>query len=195
MDERFLKVQNIIFDIGGVLLSFSPEAACSLLPEEIRKDVQGAMFHEEWGRSRWAQFDLGVRSNKEIAVEIAEASGHPGCEEQILQLLETFPQTMNPLPLSGLIPELKAIGKHVYALTNYPEPSLTRTLERFAFFRHMDGMVVSSREKVMKPDEGIYRLLLERFRLKPEETLFIDDRLENIRAAERLGIQGWHYIP
>ena len=59
----------------------------------------------------------------------------------------------------------------------------------------MDGMVVSSREKVMKPDERIYRILLDRYHLNAEDTLFIDDRLENIRAAEKLGIQGWHYIP
>ena len=190
-----MKAQNIVFDIGGVLLSFQPEKACLLLPEEIRADVQHAMFDSDGGQSRWAQLDLGVKSNMEIVSEIAAASGHPGCEKHILQLLETFPQTMSPLPLSHLIAELKAMGKRVFALTNYPEPSLTRTVERFAFFRHMDGMVVSSREKVMKPDERIYRILLDRYHLNAEDTLFIDDRLENIRAAEKLGIQGWHYIP
>ncbi|MBR6810081.1 MAG: HAD-IA family hydrolase, partial [Clostridia bacterium] len=133
--------------------------------------------------------------NMEIASDIAAATAHPGCEKHILQLLETFPQTMSPLPLSHLIAELKAMGKRVFALTNYPEPSLTRTVERFAFFRHMDGMVVSSREKVMKPDERIYRILLDRYQLNALDTLFIDDRLENIQAAEKLGIQGWHYIP
>lgn len=195
MDERFLKAQNIVFDIGGVLLSFCPEKVCTLLPEDIRQDVYNAMFHQEWGLSRWAQLDLGVKSNMEIVSEIAAASGHPGCERHILQLLETFPQTMSPLPLSHLIAELKAMGKRVFALTNYPEPSLTRTVERFDFFRHMDGMVVSSREKVMKPDERIYCILLDRYQLNAEDTLFIDDRLENIQAAEKLGIQGWHYIP
>lgn len=195
MDERFLIAQNIVFDIGGVLLSFCPEKVCTLLPEDIRQDVYNAMFRQEWGQSRWAQFDLGKKSNMEIASDIAAATAHPGCEKHILQLLETFPQTMSPLPLSHLIAELKAMGKRVFALTNYPEPSLTRTVERFAFFRHMDGMVVSSREKVMKPDERIYRILLDRYHLNAEDTLFIDDRLENIRAAEKLGIQGWHYIP
>ena len=195
MDERLLQAQVIVFDIGNVLLRFQPEKACLLLPEEIRADVQHAMFDSDGGLSRWAQLDLGVKSNMEIVSEIAAASGHPGCERHILQLLETFPQTMSPLPLSHLIAELKAMGKRVFALTNYPEPSLTRTVERFAFFRHMDGMVVSSREKVMKPDERIYRILLDRYHLNAEDTLFIDDRLENIRAAEKLGIQGWHYIP
>ncbi|MBQ4639230.1 MAG: HAD family phosphatase [Clostridia bacterium] len=193
MDERLLNAKVIIFDIGNVLLSFDVEKVCRLLPEDIRSDVQHAMFHEKDGSCLWAQLDLGARPNEDIVRDIAEASGHPGCEKHIHSLLEDFPKTMEMLPLSHLIPELKKMGKRIFALTNYPEPSLTRTVERFPFFALMDGMVVSSREKTVKPEEKIYRLLMNRYDIRPEEALFIDDRPENIQAAEKLGITGWHY--
>ena len=54
----------------------------------------------------------------------------------------------------------------------------------------MDGGVFSYQEHVIKPDERIYQILLERYALLPEETLFLDDNAENIAAAQKLGIHG-----
>ncbi|MBQ2392554.1 MAG: HAD-IA family hydrolase, partial [Alistipes sp.] len=56
-----------------------------------------------------------------------------------------------------------------------------------------DGEVVSCEEGVCKPEREIYQLLLSRYGLNPSETLFIDDRQENIEAAEREGIVGFHF--
>ena len=193
MDERLLQAQVIVFDIGNVLLRFQPEKACLLLPEEIRADVQHAMFDSDGGLSRWAEFDLGIIPNEEIAKDIALSSGHPGCEGQVLSMLEEFPKTMEIMPLAHLIGDLKKMGKRIYALTNYPEPSITRTVERFPFFWEMDGMVVSAREKMAKPDPRFFRLLLDRYHINPRDALFIDDRPENVHAAEELGIKGWLY--
>ena len=97
------------------------------------------------------------------------------------------------MPLAHLIGDLKKMGKRIYALTNYPEPSITRTVERCPFFWEMDGMVVSAREKMAKPDPRFFRLLLDRYHINPRDALFIDDRPENVHAAEELGIKGWLY--
>ena len=69
-----------------------------------------------------------------------------------------------------------------------------RAEERFAdVFSQFDGMIISGREKLIKPDPAIYRLLLSRYGLNAAETVFIDDRAENIRAAQSVGMQGIVY--
>ncbi len=50
--------------------------------------------------------------------------------------------------------------------------------------------MISAKEKLLKPDPALYRRLLDRYRLKAEECLFIDDLRENIEGAERVGIKG-----
>ena len=54
-------------------------------------------------------------------------------------------------------------------------------------------MVISGREKCIKPDDKIYRILLERYNLKPEESVFIDDSIPNLKGAERQGIHTYHF--
>ena len=58
------------------------------------------------------------------------------------------------------------------------------------FIDDMDGMMVSYMVHINKPDEGIYRALLEKYDLKPEESLFFDDRPENVEGAAKCGIDG-----
>ena len=88
----------------------------------------------------------------------------------------------------------KAQGKGLYVLSNYGLEPFARTEKRFPeIFGQMDGMVISSREKVSKPDPAIYRLLLSRYGLQARDCAFIDDRADNVAAAEALGIAGILY--
>ena len=104
-----------------------------------------------------------------------------------------MPDCMYPLPMYDRIEKLQSLGKKIYALTNYPEPSFTTTAEMFPKLKQFDGVVVSSREKMVKPDGAIFRLLRDRFHLTPENTLFVDDTLVNVQAAEKEGFRVWHY--
>lgn len=60
-------------------------------------------------------------------------------------------------------------------------------------FRHFDGFLISSKEKIVKPNPAIYKLLLNRFSLIPDECLFIDDMQINIDGAENVGIHGHRF--
>ena len=190
MDERLRRAGTIVFDVGKVLLTFEEEHVAGLLPAAHRAALGEAMFGEV---HRWSEFDLGVKPNEQIAGEIARAAGVPDGAEPVLEALVRFPETMLPLPLYGRIGELKAMGKKLYALTNYAEPSFSLTRERFPALKALDGAVVSSREKLCKPDRELYRRLIARFGIDPAEALFIDDREENVRAAASLGFRVWHY--
>ena len=191
MDERLSKAQTVVFDVGNVLLAFDIKKVCTLLPEETRTPLTQAMFGPGYP---WGAFDLGAESNEAIALRIAKEAGLPHCQDQVLSVLYQFPELMEPLPLVKELPRLKSMGKQIYALTNFPEPSFTYVCQRFPFMtEYFDGHLVSAREKMIKPDKAIFHLLAEKFSLTPEETLYIDDSLPNILSAQSVGFQAWHY--
>lgn len=191
MDRRLTDAETIVFDIGNVLLHFDSKEICRcLLPEDIRPALQEAMFGEH---AIWPQFDCGLESNEAIARRIAQAAKLPEAWQQVLYVLCHFHEVMHPLPLSSLIPVLKAQGKRLYALTNFPEPSFSFTLAAFPFLQQMDGYVVSAREKLTKPSREIFELLAARYQIRPENTLFIDDVRENVEGAQKMGFRIWHY--
>jgi 2-haloacid dehalogenase len=66
---------------------------------------------------------------------------------------------------------------------------------KYNFFDLFDGIVVSGAEKIVKPDPELYRILIDRYRINPQETLFIDDNPENIQTAKQLGFQTLHLTP
>ncbi len=190
MDDRLLNAETIVFDVGNVLLSFEPERVASLLPEQHRAALKEAMFGPDW---RWSEFDLGRKPNEQIAGEIAAAAGVPGGADMVLEALLRFPETMEPLPLYSCIEPLKKLGKRLYALTNYAEPSFSLTKERFPALQLLDGEAVSSREQVCKPEKEFYRRLTERYGIDPGRSLYIDDAEANIHAGAELGFRVWHY--
>ncbi|MBQ9264060.1 MAG: HAD-IA family hydrolase [Clostridia bacterium] len=191
MDERLLNAEAIVFDVGNVLLGFDTDIVVQLLPESIRHPLEEAMFGPQ---HLWVPFDLGMESNDVIAQRIADAAGLPKEKEHVLHLLHHFPDTMTPLPLSGMLDDLRRLGKRLYALTNYPEPSFTITTRHFPFLlTKLNGAVVSAREKMAKPDPAFFRLIRDRYQLCPEKTLFIDDLSANVNAAAQEGFRTWHY--
>lgn len=88
-----------------------------------------------------------------------------------------------------ILMDLKRKGYPLYALSNWNDEKFHVALKEFPFLNLFDGAVVSGFEKLAKPDPSIYKVLLARFDLNPRETLFIDDRPENVEAARNLGIE------
>lgn len=93
---------------------------------------------------------------------------------------------------TNLIVPLKERYK-VYGLTNWSAETLPLAMKRYNFFQELDGMVVSGEEKMVKPDRRLYEVLLERYALRAEESLFIDDNAANIETARDLGFQVVHF--
>ncbi len=72
--------------------------------------------------------------------------------------------------------------------------SITYLEQRHTFWEVFDGIVISSRIKMVKPEIQIYEYLLNRYQLLPGDTLFIDDLQENLAAASSIGIQTIRFI-
>jgi putative hydrolase of the HAD superfamily len=88
---------------------------------------------------------------------------------------------------------LKERGLQTAILSNMGDSVMESILESFAWVADFDVLIWSYQHRMVKPDPEIYHLLLEKLGTAPEETLFLDDKLENIEAARRLGIQGLQF--
>ena len=192
MNAIIENAKNVVFDIGCVLLTFEPE---TYLPLTMPADLAEKMdWHLLYDSPMWVALDAGTVTEEEVARDTARRYGDESVWPLILPAIQRFPEFMRPMPAVELIPQLHAQGKKVFALSNYGLEPFARTEKRFsAIFSQMDGMVISSREKISKPEPAIYQLLCSRYGLKPEECVFIDDRPVNAEAARRVGMQAIVY--
>lgn len=184
-------IRNIVFDIGKVLVSYEPEEMmCGLgFTEDEIKIVNKAMFENPL----WDESDRGLRTTEEFHQAFLDQDREHAdliqkAYEHIGDAIELLPHAMK------WILEMKNRGFHVYILSNYAEYTLEVTRDKLEFLPIMDGIVFSYECKMGKPDAGIYKKLISEFFLEEEETVFIDDHIENIQAAEKLGIHGIQFI-
>ena len=91
-----------------------------------------------------------------------------------------------------ILHKLKSLNYPCYVLSNWSDETYAGMEDDYPFLKHFDGKIISGREKLIKPDPKIYQLAMERFDLEPNDTVFIDDRKENIDAAKKLGFQTIH---
>ena len=175
-------MKNIVFDLGGVVFA-RRRSDCT--PDFV--EFFAFIRQEEIPRF-WVEYDRGTRTLDEVAGELCRISG---CDRaRVDGYLQTAIALQRPVEATErLIGDLKAAGYRLYVLSNMSREFID-FLRRFPVYRHFDGEVVSCEELTVKPEPRIYELLLERYGLEPEETLFIDDRRVNIEAAEAQGIRG-----
>lgn len=180
----------LVLDIGQVLLSYQPQQiAGALLPEDQQADALRYVF----GGPEWVELDRGTLDNAQAAASICQNAAMRGKQAQVLSLLFAFPDQMQPLPLSRELADWKRQGKRLYALSNFHAQAYTRIRQLHPFFDLMDGLLISSHERLLKPDPAIYQLLFRRFNLTPAHCCFIDDTAANVEAGRRLGMPGLVY--
>ena len=90
--------------------------------------------------------------------------------------------------------ELKTRDYLCYVLSNWSAETFIGMEENYPFLKNFDGIIISGEVKLIKPDKSIYELAISRFNLKPEETIFVDDKLENIQTAKSLNFKTIHLI-
>jgi 2-haloacid dehalogenase len=179
-------IDAVIFDIGGVLLDWDPRYLYRQLmddEEEMERFLRDVCTME-WHEAN----DLGV-SFEVTCAELADA--HPEHAELIWAWGRRSEEMIGG-PIDGtvaILRELKEGGKvRLFALTNMESTTYPLRRERYEFLRWFDGTVVSSSEGVIKPDERIFRVLLERYGLTAGSTLMVDDNPRNVAAARAMGM-------
>lgn len=181
-------IRDIIFDLGGVLIDWNPDYVFDPIFKDRPEDKQ--YFYNYICTPDWNEEQDAGRSLRE-ATELL-VGRHPEWKEHIEAYYGRWEEMLGG-PIEGtveLFRRLKDSGRYrLYALTNWSAELFPIALERYDFLHWFHGRVVSGEEKMRKPAPEFYQLLLHRFGLKAEDTLFIDDNLRNVKAAEELGIR------
>lgn len=187
-----LMIRNIIFDLGGVLIDWQPE---QMYKKIIPDEQQRKWFLDTVCTMEWNEHQDGGRmiqeANNELLIQFPEH------KELILAYYQRWEEMLvGPIqPTVDIFNTLKKSGNYnIYALTNWSAETFPRALELFEFLHWFDGRVVSGEEKTRKPYKKIYDIILSRFSLIPQETIFIDDNKKNIEAAKEVGINCIHFL-
>ena len=91
--------------------------------------------------------------------------------------------------MSDILRRLKEAGYGIYGLTNWSSETFPLVKDKYPIFGLLDGMVVSGEEHLLKPDAAIYKCLLERYSMRAEESLFVDDNADNVAGARNVGME------
>ena len=188
--QRGAPVEAVVFDVGGVLIDWDPR---HLYRKIFDDEAAMERFLAEVCSHAWnEQADAG-RPIAEITAELC--AEHPDKRDLIECYYARFPEMMKDA-LHGTVALLERLygkGLPLYVLSNFSAETFPIARQRFGFFERFRGLVISGAEGMKKPDPRIYRLLTERFALRPAHTLFIDDRADNAQAAVDAGWQALRF--
>ena len=179
-------MKNIVFDLGGVLIDFKPEIFLEKLGyniEEVEYFTKIIFYGEEWDK---------YNSSNSIETRNELIKKYPKYSSDIEKIFDSIDYNYILFEIrdtAEYLKELKSKGYNIYILSDLSIDSYNHN-RTFDFFKYIDGGVYSFEINSTKPNENNYKVLLDKFNLNPKETIFIDDRLINIEAANKFGITG-----
>jgi 2-haloacid dehalogenase len=183
-----MAIKNIIFDFGGVLIDWNPR----YFYKDIFNDTKEMEYFlsEVWSPKWNMKHDAGF-SFSEITYELQAL--HPEYWNEI-EMYQYNWEVMIKGEISENTELLKPLKSkyRLFGLTNWSAEAFPVIYPKYEFFKVFEGIVVSGEEKVVKPGKEIYQLLLNRYGLLANESLFIDDSLKNIETASELGFSTIH---
>ena len=178
-------MKNIVFDLGRVVFAQNPNKSS----EEFRR------FFSYVAQSPmpqfWVDYDMGVSSFDKV---VSDLSAYRGVDEEYTRsmILASISRQETIIPTEALIHDLKAAGYKLHVLSNMSREFIDY-LRQQPVYKYFDGEVISCEEGVVKPMPQIYNILIQRYELDVEYTMFIDDRIENVEVAKTLGITPFHF--
>jgi 2-haloacid dehalogenase len=181
----------VIFDLGGVLLDWNPRHLYrKLFPgdEDAMERFLASVCTNEWNRGQdsgrlFADGAQLLKIDHPDEADLIDAY-HARFDEMIAGAIQGSVE---------ILAELRGRGTPLYFLSNYSAETYPSALKRFDFLSWFKGGIVSGEVGIIKPDPKIFLLLLARFGVDPDRSIFIDDVAENAEAASMLGIHGIHF--
>lgn len=181
-------IKNVIFDFGKVLVDYDFKRFFNMLRAENPQHEAFAVFETFLlDRDIADELDRGMRPFAEY-VELYKAQ-YPQCAD----LIDAFDTRFQEIVLgevdgmSELLARLKAAGYRILGLSNW-STKVYDTMQRYDIFSYIEGSVISCDVHYLKPEPEIYRTLLDKFGIKASESVFVDDRQDNVDGAIAVGI-------
>lgn len=180
--------KSIIFDIGGVMVDFDPKSY--LVDRLCNEATEEKVYDLTFGSETWKKLDAGLISRFDGSSSMLKKAREAGCEFEVQGVLDDWTHILRPRRrMQELVRRLKNHGYRVYYLSNIPSDIL-ELLDQKGILEQFDGGVASCEVHINKPDHRIYQALLDRYHLKADECVFIDDNLANVQAAFSMGFAG-----
>ena len=183
-----MPIKNIIFDFGGVLIDWNPR----YFYKDVFSDTKEMEYFlsDVWSPQWNMKHDAGFPFS-EITHELQEL--HPKYRNEI----EMYQHNWEVMIKGEISENTKLLNPlkskyRLFGLTNWSVEAFPIIYHKYEFFKVFEGIVVSGEEKVVKPGKEIYQLLMNRYGLLANESLFIDDSLKNIETANELGFSTIH---
>ena len=180
---------KFLFDLGGVFFDWDPNHFFKHIfdKEDERKFFLTQICNDEWN----IQQDAG-RLIKDAETDLIK--NYPDYEDKIKLYYKNHHRMFRKIfqHSVNVLDDLKNNKYECYVLSNWSWETFQGMDKQYPFLNKFDGLIISGKEKLVKPDAQIYKLAVNRFNLIPQETVFIDDKKENIEAANKLGFLTIH---
>lgn len=185
MTKQNSTIKNIIFDFGGVLMDWNPRY---FYKDYFNDDEKMEFFLRNIATDEWnAEQDRGRSLAEGTEILIAK---FPEWETEIRAYYDNWTTMLrSDIPENvAVLRQLKHSDYELFGLTNWSAETFPYALTNYDFFEIFNGkIVVSGEEKLIKPDTKIWQVLLEKYSIQSNESLFIDDNPKNIEVAKNLG--------
>ena len=184
-----MTVKKFLFDLGNVFFDWNPER---ILKPIFKDDERMNFFINN------ISFPLlDTRCDAGVTIEVAVNDAIKKFPEFEKEIKLYYPNHGNMVggffqKTVDVFYKIKELNYPCFVLSNWSAETYEGMEETYPFLKDFDGKIISGRDFLIKPDPAIYKLAISRFDLIPEETLFIDDRFDNIEAAQKLNFQTIH---
>lgn len=192
-------IRNLLFDLGGVIFDLRKSACVEAFRELGLKDTN-EFFGEYSQKGPFMELEEGKITPEEFHAHVRSIIGNKDLTDR--EIDAAFMRFLVGIPVERLR-QLQLLRQNygVYMLSN-TNPIMWNDKIASEFRKdgldvreYFDGIVTSFEAKALKPSEAIFRYAQDHLGIEPEETLFLDDSLENIKAASELGFHGLHIKP
>jgi putative hydrolase of the HAD superfamily len=177
-------IRNVIMDLGGVMLEWNPDHLLTRFQAEpsLRGQLRASIFGPDWHL-----FDRGRLSEAELIDRLEAGSGQT--RELLVEIVAAVRESLLEKPETvKLVRALQRRGLDIYCLSNMPKPMYQHLRRQHTFWDVFRGVVISGEIQLMKPEPEIYLHLLERFGLRAQESVFVDDMQANVDGAKAVGL-------
>jgi 2-haloacid dehalogenase len=183
-------VKAVIFDIGNVCIKWDPR---NLYQKLITDPKELDWFLKEVVTLEWHTHHDAGRSFGDGCANLSQK--YPDYEALIHEFDKRWDETIIGSISStiDMLVQLTNKGIPCFCLTNYSAEKFPDLAKQHSWISLFQDIIVSGEVEMVKPDPKLFALTMDHFNLKPNEALFVDDRLENIQAGERVGLIGHHY--
>ena len=188
---------KIVFDFAGVLFHWQPlellrrELPLHATDEAAARRLADGIF-QGWGGD-WAEFDRGTLEVLELVRRIAARTGLRA--QDVQAVVDAVPVELQPIPETvALLHRLHRSGRRLHFLSNMPHPYADHLEREHDFVGWFESGVFSARVHQIKPEPGIFATASRLFETDASQLVFIDDMIDNVRAARQAGWHALHFV-